>query len=161
MYRGAAQCVISDYKLVGALTISKNSVVWSLSGYEGTAFHLYAGVCKANDAGNHLLDGECDPDDMKQFARVPGKYSLVADLNKPAELFKFNSTNQASYRKGNWKTYNVFPSTQNPLYMSAHATVCPCEGGDCITTRSTVERSESSGDSADCDKKESGLRARP
>jgi hypothetical protein len=132
IYKGAGQCVRTDDRIVGSFTITKNSVNWSLAGNLASDFHLYAGKCQTNDAGNHLSDGVCDFGDMEKFARVPGKYSLVAEVSPALEDFTFDSSNQASFRKELWASYNLFPlGGSGRRYMSAHASVCECEGGDC------------------------------
>jgi hypothetical protein len=69
---------------------------------------------------------------MKQFARVPGKYSLVTAVDPGVEDFTFDSSNQASYRKQLWASYDVFPlGGSDRRYLSAHSSVCECPGGEC------------------------------
>jgi hypothetical protein len=80
---------------------------------------------------------------MEKFARVPGKYSLVAEVNPDLEDFTFDSSNQASFRKDLWASYNLFPlGGSGRRYMSAHASVCECEGGDCPSTIESISSQE-------------------
>jgi hypothetical protein len=120
------------------LIIAKNSVTWDFDGYGAETFHLYAGECPANDKGLHLKTGACIAEDMAQFARAPGKYSLTAPdgdgkYYPPLPNFVFDNTNHddPAYRKGIWddEDYLIFPlSGAGRRYLSAHSTVCPESG---------------------------------
>jgi hypothetical protein len=136
VYAGAAQCSYATKGvLVGTFIISEISTSWSfVAGVGGSDFHLYAGKCEANDAGNHLLDPnqECDPEDIAQFARVPGQYTLIQEFSSSnlASTFSFDQSNQITNRKSNsnWGTQNylLFPlGHMERQYLSGHATVCP------------------------------------
>jgi hypothetical protein len=154
IYKGAGGCVRTDDRIVGTFTITNDSVNWSFSGHLASDFHLYAGKCQTNDAGNHLSDGVCDLSDMDQFARTPGRYSLVAGVDPGVEDFTFSISNQSSFRKQLWASYDLFPlGGAERRYLSAHSSVCECPGGDCpsavkaITSESAVS-SENSADAS-------------
>lgn len=141
---GAGQCKMASSGgggvKVGTMTITADSVTWNLMyGVGGQDFHFYAGKCPVNDGGAFLpnlnTSVACDFSSMQQFARTPGQYTCVSgEYGNYYNTFTFNSTNYAAFEKGNWATYNyaAFPiGASGHQYMSAHATVCPCNSDAC------------------------------
>jgi len=135
IYAAAGQCDFTKDGAanVGTFVISQNSMQWNFqNAYGASDAHLYSGVCPYNDGGDHLDTGACDEDVMRQYARVPGQYTLKVSSFDPLEnQFAFDANNHESNFRGNsWDDYKIFPLNQpNRTYFSAHATVCPLDTG--------------------------------
>jgi hypothetical protein len=116
--------------IIGNFTITKQFVHYFLDhyGYVSNSFHSYAGICEANDNGEHLVDrSACDPDDVAMYALSTSTYSLVSEGGQVTKSFTFDNE-QTRSNSNPWGNYEVFPLGQGRNYITAHVCVVPREG---------------------------------
>jgi hypothetical protein len=126
---GATGCDVDSGERVGNFQMREDFAAFCLRdfGYVASTFSYYHGVCPGNDAGEFLETGECNPNEVSNYAYSPEEFPIYSSDGVDKISFTAESTDPMN--TPTWPANaDIFPM-DGKRYLSGYTCVTRRDGG--------------------------------